>query len=90
MKTDYDILKSAKNVRERELPFEYATQLVWDEADIRVDARKDYGETRYAAYIPNEAGRLFHVVFTVDYQILRIISLRKANRKEVKRYDPQR
>lgn len=87
MKTDYDIFKSAKNIRERELPFEYATNLVWEMADIRVDERIDYGETRYVGVMPNEEGRLFNVVFTIRDETVRIISLRKANRKEVKRYE---
>ena len=45
--------------------------------------RKDDGETRYAALGPIE-GRLHCVCFTVRGNKLRIISLRKANEREVK------
>jgi uncharacterized DUF497 family protein len=45
--------------------------------------RKDYGETRYAALGPIE-GRLHCVCFTIRGNKLRIISLRKANEREVK------
>jgi uncharacterized DUF497 family protein len=89
VKTDYDIAKSARNIRERELPFEHVSKLIWEAADIRIDSRRDYGEIRYSAYMPDESGRLFHVVFTVDGEALRIISLRKANKREEKRYDPR-
>lgn len=47
-----------------------------------------YGEARFIAlgYIVD---RLYSMVFTVRGDMLRVISLRKANKREVKRYDQQ-
>ena len=49
------------------------------------DQRRDYGEDRISGlgYIGD---RLFYVVFVARDEERRIISLRKANQREVKRY----
>jgi uncharacterized DUF497 family protein len=52
------------------------------------DNRRSYGEERYIAATPIGA-RLHVVVFTIRSGTLRIISLRKANRREIKRYETQ-
>jgi uncharacterized protein len=57
----------------------------WQKAFVISDTRKNYGELRFLAYGPIE-DRLYCVVFTVREQNIRIISLRKANSREVKRY----
>ena len=53
------------------------------ERRIRQDTRKDYGETRYATLGLIE-GRLDCMCFTIRGDNIRIISLRKANEREVK------
>ena len=52
------------------------------------DTRRRYGEERYVATAPLE-GRLHVAAFTVRADKLRIISLRKANRREITRYETQ-
>ena len=51
-----------------------------------MDNRYDYGEIRYItlAKIDN---RVYVVAFTLRSSNIRLISARKANKKEVKRYD---
>lgn len=49
------------------------------------DDRMIHGEARYQVY-GTIAGRLFVVVFTQRGRRLRIISARKGNQREVKRY----
>lgn len=46
---------------------------------------KDYGEPRQCAIAYIDL-RLYHVTFVDRGEVRRIISLRKANRKEVNRY----
>jgi len=60
-------------------------QFEWEGALVLEDNRKDYGETRYCAlgYIDL---RLYHIVVTYRNDIIRVISLRKANKREVKIY----
>lgn len=53
------------------------------------DTRKDYGERRYVILCPLE-GRLFHVTYTVRGSTRRIISARKANRRERRIYERHR
>jgi hypothetical protein len=50
------------------------------------DDRKDYGEERFNMLAKVE-GRVFHVTFTERGQITWIISARKANKREQRRYE---
>ena len=88
MKIEFDSTKNEKNILERGISFELAADFNLATAKIWPDARKDYAEARYIAlgYIGE---RLFSMVFTVRGDILRIISLRKANKREVRNYEKQ-
>lgn len=86
MKIEFDPGKSAKNDRERGLPFEWTAELEWHRAVIVQDNRRDYGEERSIAYAPMR-GRLHVVCFSVRGDAFRIISFRKANKREEKIYD---
>ena len=83
---DKDPTKDKRNISERGLPFDLAEQLDWSTALIWEDKRRDYGERRYCVlgFIEN---RLHSVVFTPRDGKPRVISLRKANKREVKRYE---
>jgi uncharacterized DUF497 family protein len=83
---DKDPGKERRNLAERGLSLDLAEQLDWSTALIWEDRRKDYGEPRYCVlgFIGN---RLHSVVFTPRDGKPRVISLRKANRREVNRYE---
>jgi uncharacterized DUF497 family protein len=49
------------------------------------DTRKDYGEARYNM-LAKVNGRIFHITFTERGRITWIISARKANKREQRRY----
>jgi uncharacterized DUF497 family protein len=85
MAITFDPEKSAKNVAERGLSFELVEKLEWDTAYVKEDIRKDYGETRLQvlAFLDD---RLYAAVVTPRGEDLRVISFRKANKKEVKLY----
>ena len=83
---EFDPEKSARNERERGLPFELAAELDWRRALIRIDSRQDYGEARLVAIAPRE-GRLFVVCYVMRGEVRRIISFRKANDREEKAYE---
>jgi len=55
-------------------------------ATVKVDDRKDYGETRYVAY-GLVGARLHALVFTPRGDALHVISFRKANQREVRNYE---
>lgn len=85
MDITYDPAKNSKNIAERGLSFDMVAQFDFETAIIHVDTRKDYGETRYigVGYI----GQRLHVlVFAETETGLRVISLRKANQREIKAY----
>ena len=64
MKIEFDPAKSARNAKERTLPFELTAELDWDAARVRPDDRRDYGEERYFALVPM-SGRLYAVCYCV-------------------------
>ncbi|MDR2244967.1 MAG: BrnT family toxin [Burkholderiales bacterium] len=87
MKIAFDPAKDTINIEKHDgVSLADAKAFEWDSAVIWLDHRKNYGEDRMIGlgYIGE---RLFNVVF-VDHsdRTRRIISLRKANLREVKRY----
>lgn len=85
MKVTFDPAKDASNTAKHGVALAAAVRLEWETAVVWLDTRKDYGEPRQCGigYI----GLVLHFVAFVDRgNTRRIISLRKANRKEVERY----
>ena len=62
-----------------------AEELDWDAALVRIDDRFENDEWRMIALAP-ETGILYYVAFVDRGEARRIISLRRANRREVKHY----
>jgi uncharacterized protein len=88
MRISFDVSKSERNVALRGIPFDLAAIFEWDSALIVEDARRDYGERRFQA-LGRIDGRLYMLVFTPRKSTTHVISLRKANEREVKRYEAQ-
>jgi uncharacterized DUF497 family protein len=88
MRIEFDPRKSRRNNALRGLSFELVAELDWDRAIIGLDDRRDYGEPRQWALAMGEGG-LFKVVFTMSAGALRVISLRRASRKERRDYAPK-
>ena len=85
MRLEFDPIKSARNERERGLPFAAAIHL-FDRARIEwEDRRKDYGEVRISTLGEIE-GAIYFVSFTRRGETVRIISFRRANGRETRRY----
>jgi uncharacterized DUF497 family protein len=86
MRIEFDPAKSEKNSRERGLSFERAADFDFETAVFRIDDRRDYGETRIRA-LGFLDGRLHALVFTEIAVGIRVISFRKANKREVREYE---
>lgn len=87
MQLDYDPNKNQRNIAERGISFASAAAFDWDTAIIWQDTRKDYGEQRFIA-MGMIADRLHALVFTPRGEdVIRVISLRKANSREAKLYE---
>ena len=85
MRFEFDPEKSARNERMRGLPFGSAGKLFDGDRLEWEDRRTDYGEIRINALGEIE-GRVFCASFTRRGNAIRIISFRKANRRETQRY----
>jgi uncharacterized protein len=82
---EWNEAKRQKSLAIHGVDFSAIESFVWEKAVVISDTRRNYGEARFLAYGPIE-DRLYCVAFTVRGEKIRIISLRKANSREVKRY----
>ena len=86
MRITFDHAKDATNIDKHGVSLALADELDWNAAVVWEDRRHDYGETRFVALAPH-ARRLYCVAFTQRAGMRRIISLRKANRREIELYE---
>lgn len=88
MKIAFDPAKSARNAEDRGLPFDLVAEFDWDRALLTEDTRFEYPERRFVGvgYIGD---RLHVVCFTPIEGGIRVISFRKANDREARRYEQE-
>ena len=90
MKFEWDDTKRRINLKKHALDFRDAHVVFNDEALILEDPHNDYNETRYLLQGTLEQ-HIVIIVFTVrDDDVIRIISMRKANKRERQNYVTQR
>jgi uncharacterized protein len=82
---EYDQEKDAGNRLKHGLSLEVARDIDWNNVTVVPDRRHDYQEPRYQIY-GKVLDRLHVLIVTPRGDVLRIISLRKANRREVIKY----
>ncbi|MEY4983304.1 MAG: hypothetical protein RIR62_1570 [Pseudomonadota bacterium] len=82
---DWDDGKRRANLAKHGVDFAAIDGFDWASADVEPDLRHPYGEERFAAvgYI---GVRLHRVIFTRRNGRIRLISLRKANRREQRKW----
>jgi uncharacterized DUF497 family protein len=85
MQIEFDPVKDAGNRANHGVSLTLAAELDWDAALVWVDDRFAYAEFRMIALAPT-TGILYYVAFVDRASVRRIISLRRANRREVKHY----
>lgn len=86
MQTEYDAKKDAANQLKHGVSLSLASMIDWQDVLCFVDDRADYGEVREVGFAVVEQ-RLYVVVFVQRGDTMRIISLRKANKRELKHYE---
>jgi len=86
---EFDAAKSADNVRKRGIGFERFAEMDLDRAISVEDTRKDYGEQRLRV-LGDINGLLHAAVITPRGDRIRVISLRRANRREERAYAKER
>jgi uncharacterized DUF497 family protein len=81
MQFEWSDSKDAKNLQDRGIGFQDGAAIFAGRTLRWEDDRRAYGETRYRAVgMVNDV--ILHVVYTERGDALRIISVRRANRKE--------
>ncbi len=82
---EFDPDKDAANEARHGVSLALAAELDWDAALVWIDERFEYGELRMIALAP-QTGVLYYVAFVDRGLMRRVISMRRANRREVKHY----
>ena len=85
----FDPEKNERNIQERGLSFERVAEMDWDTALIAEDTRREYGERRYRVFALLDK-RLHIAAITPRGEDIRVISFRKANRKEELMYEREK
>lgn len=88
MEIEFDADKDAINREKHGISLAEAAYLDWTTVLAKSDRRKDYGEARQIGY-GLMGTRLYNVVFVRRRNVFRIISLRKANRREIRGYESE-
>jgi uncharacterized protein len=84
---EWDEDKNRKNLEKHGVAFEDVLSVFANrEALAFEDRRKDYGEPRYIVLCPLE-DVLVHVTYTVRGERIRLISARRASRREKRDYE---
>lgn len=85
MRFVFDPAKDKLNARQHGLSLALASTLEWDVALVWVDERFAYDELRMIGLVPG-GERLYCVAFVDRDEERRVISLRHAERREIKHY----
>ena len=85
MRIEFDPIKDASNQIKHGLSLGMAGELDWESALVWVDDRLEYNEVRMISLAP-KTETLYFVALVDRAPARRIISLRRANRREVKHY----
>jgi uncharacterized DUF497 family protein len=82
---EFDAVKDKANRRLHGVSLAFAAELDWDNALVWIDSRFDYDELRMIALAPS-CEVLYYAAFVDRGDVLRVVSLRRATRREVKHY----
>lgn len=88
MKIEFDPSKDRLNIAKHGISLAMADQLEWDLMMCSEDDREAYGEQRLACLAPI-GNVVYRVCLVEEDDSYRIISLRKAEPKEVRKYASQ-
>ena len=85
MRIEFDPAKDSGNQAKHGVSLALAGELNWEAALVWIDDRVEYAELRMIALVP-KTNILYYVAFVDRGTTRRVISLRQANRREVKHY----
>ena len=83
---EWDDGKAEANLAKHGMPFDYATAVFLDPAGIDFDASHHNDREVRHKFVGRIDGRIFTVVYTQRGATIRLISARRANAQEERRY----
>jgi uncharacterized DUF497 family protein len=87
---EWDPKKAARNLRKHRVSFREAAMVFGDVLAFTYDdSRHPHGEERYVTIGMSDQGRVLVVAHTTRGELIRIISARKATRREIKAYEEE-
>jgi hypothetical protein len=89
MEFEWDEAKRKANLAKHGLDFGNAIEFQWEDAVTWPDLRKHYGEERFLA-LGLFRGRVHSIAYAERSGVTRVISFRRAERREVKRYEQEK
>ncbi len=87
MRFEFDPAKAATNLKKHGVSFADAEGVFLDPLAIHQEDPDAEGEARFVAVGMGSAGQLLVVVYTLRGDDIRLISARRATRREVKDYE---
>ncbi len=85
MDFEWDEAKDAANRAKHGIGLGEAGRMDWSAGVVIGDKRRDYGEPGYTRFAPID-GRLQTCAFTLRSDAIRIISLRRSNKREIRKH----
>ena len=86
MRFDWDDAKAEANEAKHGVPFEYAAAIFLDPNRLDFDASRPEDNEDRRKVVGVIEGRIFTVVYTLRDDVIRLISARRANDQETRRY----
>jgi hypothetical protein len=89
LRFEWNRSKALLNIRKHGIAFEEASTVFGDSLSLTIpDTFHSIGEERFITIGTSVKGRILVVVHTDRYDVIRIISARKATRNERNQYEP--
>jgi len=86
LEIEFDEAKAGANLKKHGISFEEAATALFDEKALSIEDPYARGESRWILVGLSDLARLLTVVYTVRRHRIRLISARKASKRETKQY----
>jgi uncharacterized DUF497 family protein len=83
---EFDAAKAQANIRKHGISFEEAATALFDERALSMEDPHTQGESRYVLVGLSDLARLVTVVYTFRRHRIRMISARRASKRETEHY----
>jgi hypothetical protein len=87
MRFEWDTAKAASNLRKHRVRFSEAAVALQDDGAMTIDDPDSESEERFISVGTDDRGRVLVTIFTYREDAIRIISSRRASKKERKIYE---